>query len=339
MTFFEMGAQGRIGQENQLMKLWKLIRWEELGKHLKGLHKNEENPQGGQKAYDALKMLKALVLQQWHELSDPGLEESLRVRLDFMMFTGFDLMEELPDETTICRFRNKLVEKGLDQKLFKEVNDQLEKMGLKVQRAKGAVIDATVIESSCRARRVIQMSEDRDEEGVEKMDSLDSSMEVKESADPDARWLKKGKRCYFGYKGFIRTDTEDGYIDEVHVTGAHEAECNKLEKLIGDQEALRLYADKAYASRGNREILKGRGIKDGIMHKAARAHPLTYWQKLKNKIISKRRFIVEQAFGTLKRRFGFTRSSYKGIKKVEAQMRWKAICFNLLKAVNKVQFA
>ncbi|MCB1970786.1 MAG: transposase [Geminicoccaceae bacterium] len=38
-------------------------------------------------------------------MSDPRLEESLRVRLDF---TGLELHKPVPDETTHCRFRNAL---------------------------------------------------------------------------------------------------------------------------------------------------------------------------------------------------------------------------------------
>jgi transposase, IS5 family len=52
-------------------------------------------------------MFKEMVLQAWHSLSDPEPENSLRVRMDFMLFTGLDMLEEFPDETTHCRFRNK----------------------------------------------------------------------------------------------------------------------------------------------------------------------------------------------------------------------------------------
>ena len=57
----------------------------------------------GPQGYPPLSLFKALILQAWHSLSDPGLEEALRVRLDFMTFTGFDM--DIPDETTFCRFR------------------------------------------------------------------------------------------------------------------------------------------------------------------------------------------------------------------------------------------
>ncbi|MCP4482255.1 MAG: transposase, partial [bacterium] len=108
---------------------------------------------------------------------------------------------------------------------------------------------------------------------------------------------------------------------------------------ILEKKTKRLYADKGYASLKNREILKSRGIKDGIMHKAARNRPLTAREKLKNKLISSKRFIVEQCFGTLKRRFNYWRSHYITREKVEAEFILKSVCFNLLKAINKVEIA
>ena len=102
---------------------------------------------------------------------------------------------------------------------------------------------------------------------------------------------------------------------------------------------LGLTRDKGYASRENREALKNKGIKDGIMHKAYKNKPLTRWQRLFNKIVSKTRYIIEQCFGTIKRRFKFERASYIGLKKVSGQLTFKAMCYNLLKALNMVKFA
>jgi IS5 family transposase len=77
-------------------------------------------------------------------------------------------------------------------------------------------------------------------------------------------------------------------------------------------------------------------MKNGIMVKAVKGKPLTRWQKRFNKLISKKRYIVEQAFGTLKRRFQFHRASYFTTVKVHTQMILKSIAFNLLKALRQV---
>ena len=334
MSFLSFEAKSRIGKENRLVKLSLMLDWKRLGSLLDGIYAYEVNGKGGQKPYDSVKMFKAVLLGQWHSLSDPELEESLRVRLDFMMFTGLE--GDVPDATTLCRFRNRLVEKGLDDRLFAEVNRQLEVIGLKVKECRGAVVDATIIESAVRPNKVVKsISNDREEDAGEDV----PKNEIEYSKDPDARWLKKGKRYHFGYKAFVTTDSDDGYIENVHLTPANESEVHNLESALGNVEPERVCGDKGYASKKNREYLKSRGIKDGILSKAARNRPLTSWEKLRNKLLSKVRFIVEQAFGTLKRRFKAGRATYTGLKKVTAEFRFKAICFNLLKAVNKVTFA
>jgi IS5 family transposase len=86
-------------------------------------------------------MFKSILLGQWHSLSEPSLEESPRVRLDFILFTGFELLDgDFLDETTICRFRNRLI----DKKLFREINPQLENLALKVKNSSGSILDVRV---------------------------------------------------------------------------------------------------------------------------------------------------------------------------------------------------
>jgi len=63
---------------------------------------------------------------------------------------------------------------------------------------------------------------------------------------------------------------------------------------------------------------------------------LTKKQKKENKKISKLRYVVEQTFGTMKRKFQMTRASYFTCAKVHAQFLLKAMCCNLLKARGKI---
>jgi len=64
--------------------------------------------------------------------------------------------------------------------------------------------------------------------------------------------------------------------------------------------------------------------------------PLTSAQKRFNRLIAKIRYKVKQGFGTLKRRFKFTRASYFTAAKVRCQMVLKALAFNLLNGLNKI---
>lgn len=342
-TFFEIGAEGRL-INNQLLRLKELINWRKIDALLKKVHSRDESPNHGGFTYNKLSMFKAILLGQWHNLSDTKLEEALRVRLDFMVFTGFHLGQDIPDETTFCRFRNKLMANKLLAMLLERINQELTEQGLMVEGAACAVVDATVIKAAARPRRTIHMSIDREEEEIE--DSKDiktastgaaaGAVEVVESADKDAAWLKKGMKSYYGYKGYIATDSTHGYIQKVSATPANSSEVAYFTTFAKDIKAERIIGDKGYASAKNRAFLKERGIKDGIMHKAYKNSALRESQKKFNKLISKQRFVVEQAFGTLKRKFNMAKASYFGLHKVEGQLLIKAMCFNLLKALNLV---
>ena len=326
MSFLVQEAAYRL-QKSPLIRMSGLIDWERLRKKMGDLGRSGYGPE----AYDPLKMLKALILQGWHSLSDPGLEEALRVRLDFMVITE---LSEVPDETTICRFRNLLIKQGLMDSLLSEVNRQLEVRGFKVKESQGAIIDATLISSAARPRKELDAIPVDREESERVYETQRESF----SKDPDATWLKKGKRSYFGYKGFMITDVEDGYIEHVHVTPAHVSEVRELAQILPKTGFMRrLYADKGYASQNNKGLLRSQGIKNGIMEKAKRNKPLTYWQRQFNRMISKLRYKVEQGFGTLKRKFRFERASYTTQTKVHTQMAFKAIAFNLLKALNMLK--
>jgi IS5 family transposase len=73
-----------------------------------------------------------------------------------------------------------------------------------------------------------------------------------------------------------------------------------------------------------------------MIHRAYRNRPLTARQKLANQLIDKVRFVGERCFGTLKRQFGMHRARYYGVEKVNGQLLLKAMCMNLLRAVNKI---
>ena len=164
MSFLGSEAQVRI-KDSPLLKLRELIEWNKVAKEMGTLGRSGYGPTG----YDPLKLLKALILQAWHSLSDVGLEEALRVRLDFMLFTEFE--QEVPDATTICRFRNLLTTNHLWEKILRSINKSLEDKGLKVSASRGAILDATIIESAARPRKSLRaLVEDRfEEEGQEKL--------------------------------------------------------------------------------------------------------------------------------------------------------------------------
>ena len=324
-SFFLAGALPQV-QDSPTMRLHRLIDWVRIEGKLVGLYKREQTRGGGPEPYSPLGMFKLVLLGQWHRLSDAQLEEALRVRLDFLVFCELDLGDALPDHTTICRFRNRLVAAGLDEKLLAEVNHQLEALGLKVNEARGAIIDASIIQAAAHPNRTLEV----DAKG---------NTQVRDSADAQARWVKKGKHYFYGYRAYAAVDTEDGFIDTTFTRPANESETKQFKRLVrqlppGVDGVL---ADKGFASRENRQYLKRCKLTDLIQHKGHHHKPLEPWQKAVNRLIGTVRYKVERAFGTLKRQFHMGRARYFGTDKVQAQVRWAAIGFNLLKAQRKVE--
>lgn len=337
----ELELLSRLSQDSVLMKLDRLLDWQPIRDLLKGLYKRETEDKGGQQPYDSVVMFKAILLGQWYSLSDPELAEALRVRLDFIAFTRLPL-SQLPDDSTLCRFRNRLVDMGKLPALLTEVNRQLQIHQLMVKKTQGALLDATLISSAARPKQHLTVAVDEGGQPVSYEDgSQPGQVDVSQSVDPDARWVKKGTKSYFGYRSYAVTDDE-GYLIGAHTAPAHESEMTHfipaLEAAgIDSMRAGRVLTDKGSASRKHRDYLKRHGLKCGIMHRAARNHPLSSRQKAANRLIAKRRYRVEQFFGTLKRKFGFARARYLTTAKVNAQMLLKGVCANLLKAANKMQ--
>ena len=327
-SFFQQTAKARIAKHLDrfpLLKLDQVIDWRPIERYLNSQKQRRLTTQQGRPSYPVLAMFKAVLLGQWHSLSDPELEHSLVTRIDFTIFCGFDDMD-VPDHSTLCRYRNWLAEEGLLDKLLVLINQQLSEKGLKVAKAQTAVVDATIIQTAGRKKmKAIEQLEDGEYH------------ESAPSTDKDARWTKKGADFHLGFKLHARSDGE-GYIEKLNTTPANVHEVNQLEPLVNDlEQGTRVEADKGYSSAKNRKRLQALGLEDGIMQKAHRGSVLTREQIERNKRLSKTRYVIEQSFGTLHRIFKHKRASYFSLVKVHAQSLLKAICINCLKAANKLR--
>ena len=101
----------------------------------------------GVKAYDPVLMFKILLIQKFYDLSDEKVEQGLNVNLLYLRFVGMSLEDLAPDSTTIGRFRNSLIKNKLYDKLFANVNKQLEVAGLIATGGKDVLVDATLTKS------------------------------------------------------------------------------------------------------------------------------------------------------------------------------------------------
>lgn len=312
--FAEAFLPAGFGRNARLERIASLIDWAPM----EALVRRVRPGRTGRPPYRALAMVRALLLQQWYGLSDPGLEEALLDRVSFRRFCGLSLEEPTPDETTLCRFRLALVEAGLGEALFAEVARQLDAAGYLVKT--GTLIDASLVEAAVR----------RPADG-----STPKGEESRSAHDPDANWTRagKGRRPFFGYKMHIGIDQGSGLIRSRRLTPAKTYESEVADALVlGDERAV--YADKAYEKRSRREALKARGIKDRIQHRRTNVQPtLPPWQTVRNKLIGRIRTAVERTFGELKRGpYGFVRMRYRGFARCSLHLDLAAIAYNLRRA-------
>ena len=73
-----------------LLKLDQVIDWQPIEQYLNRQRTHYLRDHRGRPTYPLLSMFKAVLLGQWHSLSDPELEHSLITRVDFNLFCRFD---------------------------------------------------------------------------------------------------------------------------------------------------------------------------------------------------------------------------------------------------------
>jgi transposase, IS5 family len=304
-SFVDALMPSGAGRNDRLDRLSGLVKWYRFGKLLGGLR---DAGSAGRPAYEPLLMFKALLLQSLYGFSDAELEDALNDRLSFRRFVGLGLEQAVPDHSTLCRFRNVLVEAKLLDRLFAELDKQLDAAGLILRR--GTMLDATVIETAA-ARPPFHKSEAA-------------------PVDPDAGFVRfAGKRgSRYGYKAHMGVDQGSGLIRKVITTPANVNDTTPADLLIcGDERAV--LADQAYHTRARQADLKAKGIKCRLMRRPNQYHALSPRLLKLNALIARQRSAVETTFATLKRRMGLTVIRYRGLAKASAQVTMAAIAFNM----------
>lgn len=329
---------GRLNET--LDRVQSLLDWNQIDTLLAPLRSSRYGAPG----YPPLLMLKALLLQQWYSLSDPGLEEALIDRLSFRRFVGLALGETSPDHSTISRFRSALVAQGLSEAVFEAVNLQIDAKGLILRQ--GTIIDATLVEAHVKrpkkpkedkkaaTERPSDQAPSQSETKTEtpSMDERPASKLILSPTDPEASWAKKGYTRYFGYKGHVAVDQGSGIIRRCIFTTASVADTSMGDALImGDERAL--YADKAYDTKARRAALKAAGAKDRIAHRPNKHHPLSKRQEQRNDGISFRRAPVERVFAIAKRLMGWRRVRYIGLARNAGHFDLLCTAINLKRLV------
>src|SRR5271157_4217256 len=246
-------------------------------------------------------MLRTYFLQQWFNLSDPGMEEAFYESPVLRRFAGVDLgVAAAPDETTILRFRHLLEQHDLGGKMLDTVNLYLATKGIRIST--GTIVDATIINAPSSTKN--------------------SSGE----RDPEMHQTKKGKQWYFGAKAHIGVDSKETVVHSVATTAASVADKHMLPDLLHGGER-KVWGDGGY--QGQTEAIHAAAPKaqDMTCRRTKFKDYVDEEAKRKNTTKARVRAKVEHPFRILKRIFGFAKVRYRGLKKNHNR---RCACFALV---------
>jgi len=287
-----------------------LLEWSQIESLLSSIYAAKT----GRPSYPLLTLFRGLLLGIWYRLSDVQLAQCLYRDLLFRKFCHLELGGEVPEASTLGRFRTRLVEQGLWDQLLGEINRQLEAKNIIMSEGRINIIDATPIEAA-------QSGSGKGKDG-------------KPTRDPEAGWHVKNdsrgnQKSIYGFSVHTGVD-EDGFIHRQSVTPGHVHDSQQRDTLLlGDETAL--YADAAYSSQQTREKLAKLGIDDQVQRKGYRGKPLSDADRFRNKAIALTRAGGERPFATYKWHYGLARTRFMGLAKNATVYGLAAMAANLRK--------
>lgn len=263
-------------------------------------HAPAPGTKGGRPPFAVETMLRIHFLQQWFNLSDPAMEEALYDTPMFREFAGLDMGEDnLPDESTILRFRHLLERHNLSLQILATVNATLSAKGLLLKS--GTVVDATLIAAPSSTKN--------------------SSGE----RDPEMHQTKKGNQWHFGMKAHIGVDADSGLVHTVIGTAANVNDVTQAGALVHGEEA-DVFADAGYQGVAKREETQGIeanwhvALRPGKRRALDKSTPMGAIMDKLEHVKASIRAKVEHPFRVIKRQFGHVKVRYRGLAKNTAQL-------------------
>lgn len=150
LSFIDSQFSNRKKKSKMIVKLQEIgnfVNWNKILKVAEVIDKSGTS-RGGRPRKPLLWMIKMLFIQDLYNLSDPELEDQMIDRLSFQEFVGINFNNEIPDFTTLWRFKEALIGHKILDKIFDLILEQLETEGLILKR--GTIVDATIIKSKNR---------------------------------------------------------------------------------------------------------------------------------------------------------------------------------------------
>ena len=195
----------------------------------------------GVKAYDPVMMFKIILIQKFYNLSDEKAEQGLNVNLLYLRFVGMSLEDLAPDSTTIGRFRNSLIKNKLYDKLFENVNKQLEDSGLIASGGKDVLIDATLTKSD--NNNIKNKNKEQKSESRKKVEADNKAIDLllQEELEKDKPSSKKISKL-LKKKAYNSKTLKNEELDEIQDRDTKDIETSK--KIIEEEEDSYNHKDK-----------------------------------------------------------------------------------------------
>src|SRR4030043_331587 len=199
---FLLEALSKLG--DPLQKLNKYINWNIFESPIYEAFKNEDRDlsKGGRPSFNRLVLFKALIIQSLYNLSDDQLEYQIVDRASFKRFLGLKKSDKVPDSKTFWLFREQLIEKEVIIGLFKTFNETLDAAG--VFANEGKMVDASFVEAP-RQRNTREENKHIKETGTAPETWKEKPHKLCQK-DLDARWTKKNKAGFYGYKNNVKSE-------------------------------------------------------------------------------------------------------------------------------------
>ena len=229
--------------------------------------------------------------------SDSLLEEETVDRRSFQIFVEWTSADLVPNATTICRYRELFSRLKLDDLLFRQLKKQLKALGLIL--GKGTWVDATIKKAQ-------------------------ANLSSKRNQDADD--TQKGKKCYYGYKGYIGVDCQTQVIHDT--TNIHNS--TVFAELLSNTGQV-VIGDKGYANQLRKSRLRSKGTYCGILDKGYRNRKLSNKQRRRNQQLSSIHDAVERPFAFMNHVLNYERCSYYNIARNRFQFTKAVFIYNLRK--------
>ena len=249
----------------------------------------------GANGFGKLRLVMCLILQFMEDLSDREFERFLCDTMSARWFCGFGLLENTPDYTTICKFRNAVgtAQMGV---LFCEVKRQM--------TAKNCCAEIFTFIDSTALISKLSLWEERDKAIAAGYERLNNTVLPEVSADPEAKiGAKSNKKFWYGFKKHIAVDMQSRMITRVAVTPANVTDADGAKHVMPRSGAV--CADKGYVG-ATREMIR------------RKVHPMVIKRNnMKDKNVSLDKWITK------------LRAPYEGIfSKQNNRVRYKGVVKN-----------